>query len=85
MARERRSKKEVIAAKMDQIDEKINGYATKIADLQNQKEELESQLAELSAAEKKAEEEAQVKELMKIMKEKNISAGELKAMVENKN
>ncbi|MCD7766805.1 MAG: hypothetical protein LUH53_09905 [Lachnospiraceae bacterium] len=85
MARERRSKKEVIAAKMDQIDEKINGYATKIADLQNQKEELESQLAELLAAEKKAEEEAQVKELMKIMKEKNISAGELKAMVENKN
>ncbi|MCC8049065.1 MAG: hypothetical protein LIP10_00185 [Clostridiales bacterium] len=84
MARERRSKKEVIAAKMDLIDEKINAYATKIADLQNQKEELQNQLDELAAAEKKAEEEAQLKEVLKLLKTKNISVGELKEMVENK-
>ncbi|MCD7842401.1 MAG: hypothetical protein LUG56_08040 [Lachnospiraceae bacterium] len=85
MARERRSKTEVIAAKIDLIDEKINGYANKIAGLQDQKEELQKELEELVAAEKKAEEEAQLKELMIIMKEKNISVSELKTMVEDKN
>ncbi|MCC8138111.1 MAG: hypothetical protein LIO76_08650 [Clostridiales bacterium] len=84
MARERRSKKEVIAAKMDVIDEKITSYATKIADLEDQKEELQKELEQLEAAEKKAEEEAQLKEVLKILKTKNISVGELKEMVENK-
>ncbi|MCC8046933.1 MAG: hypothetical protein LIP12_15870 [Clostridiales bacterium] len=84
MARERRSKKEIIIAKIDALDEKITSYANKIAALTDEKEALQSELEELNAAQKKAEEEAQMKEVITIMKSKNISIDELKQMVENK-
>ncbi|MCD7882194.1 MAG: hypothetical protein LUI87_00565 [Lachnospiraceae bacterium] len=84
MARERRSKKEIIIAKIDALDEKITGYANKIAALTDEKEALQAELEELNAAQKKAEEEAQMKEVITIMKSKNISIDELKQMVENK-
>ncbi|MCD8104340.1 MAG: hypothetical protein LUF35_04910 [Lachnospiraceae bacterium] len=84
MARERRSKKEIITAKIEALDEKITGYANKIAALTEEKEGLQAELEELDAAQKKAEEEAQMKEVITIMKSKNISLSELKQMVENK-
>ncbi|MCD7746257.1 MAG: hypothetical protein LUI13_13430 [Lachnospiraceae bacterium] len=84
MARERRSKTEVINAKIAAIDEKITGYANKIAALSDEKEELQKELDSLAAAQKKAEEEAQMKEVMKIIKAKKISVDELKQFVESK-
>ncbi|MCD7956653.1 MAG: hypothetical protein LUG93_13100 [Lachnospiraceae bacterium] len=84
MARERRSKKEIIIAKIDALDEKITGYANKIAALTDEKEALQAELEELNAAQKKAEEEAQMKEVITIMKSKNITIDELKQMVESK-
>ncbi|MCD8396048.1 MAG: hypothetical protein LUD12_02485 [Lachnospiraceae bacterium] len=83
MARERRSKKEIITAKIEMIDEKITGYANKIAALTDEKEALQTELDELASAQKKAEEEAKTKELLKILKDKNMSIDDLKKMVEN--
>jgi len=83
MARERRTKKEIITAKIETIDEKITVYANKIAALTDEKEALQAELEELATAQKKAEEEAKTKELLKIIKDKNISIDDLKKMVEN--
>ncbi|MCD8336479.1 MAG: hypothetical protein LUD18_04240 [Lachnospiraceae bacterium] len=83
MARERRTKTEIITAKIEAIDEKITGYANKIAALTDEKEGLQAELEELASAQKKAEEEAKTKEVLKIIKDKNISIDELKKLIEN--
>ncbi|MCD8348547.1 MAG: hypothetical protein LUD16_11525 [Lachnospiraceae bacterium] len=83
MARERRTKKEIITAKIEAIDEKITGYANKIAALTDEKEGLQAELEELASAQKKAEEEAKTKEVLKIIKDKNISIDDLKKLIEN--
>ncbi|MCD7834980.1 MAG: hypothetical protein LUF27_12465 [Lachnospiraceae bacterium] len=83
MARERRTKKEIITAKIETIEEKITGYANKIAALTDEKEALQAELEELASAQKKAEEEAKTKEVLKLIKDKNISIDDLKKLVEN--
>ncbi|MCC8065747.1 MAG: hypothetical protein LIO94_01400 [Clostridiales bacterium] len=84
MARERRSRKELIMAKMEALDEKITGYANKIAELTNQKEELQNELEIILDAEKKAEAEAQEKEMLKLIKAQKITVEELKQLLENR-
>lgn len=82
MARERRTKKEIISAKMGQLDVKIAAYTKKIAELNAQQDALQKQLDTIAAEEKRAAEEAKVKEVVKLMKKKGISAEELAKLVE---
>lgn len=84
MARERRTRKEVVIAKIAALDEKAAVYAEKIAELNAQKEELQEELDAMADAERKAAEEAQVKEVLKLLKEQNVSLDELKHLVENR-
>lgn len=84
MARERRSKKDVIIGKIAVIEEKIAAYQQKIEDLSAEKDDLQDQLDKITSAEKKAAEEAQMKEVLKLIKAKNLSVEELREMVQNR-
>ena len=78
---QRRTKVEVIHAKIAKIEEKIAAYTEKIADLENDKSALDAQLDEIREAEKKAQEEAEVKRLVKFMRKNNLSLEELENML----
>lgn len=84
MARERRSKKEVIISKMGIIDEKVSILEQKIDALNEEKSALQEQLDQIASAEKKAADEAQLKEVLKLIKSKNLSVEELRGIVESR-
>lgn len=81
----RRNRREVISDKLNILDTKIASLSEKLSKLQDEKNALESELIEMDEAEKKAKEEADMKELINIMNSKGISVDELKDMMLNKN
>ena len=81
----RRSRKEIISESISKIDAKIVECNSKIQKLSDEKESLQSELKSIIANEAKAKEEADFKELRRLIKKKNISIDELKAMIESGN
>lgn len=82
--RTRRSKKEIALAKIETIDQKIADLQEKISGLEAQKDEIQAEIDALDAAAAKAAEEEALKEVLAIMKEKGLSAADLKTAIENK-
>ena len=81
----RRSRKEIISESISKIDAKIVECNSKIQKLSDEKESLQSELKSIIANEAKAKEEADFKELRRLIKKKNISIDELKSMIEREN
>ena len=81
----RRSRKEIVLESITKIDAKIAECNSKIQKLNDEKEALQAELKSINANEAKAKEEADFKELKKLIKKKNISIDELKVMIENGN
>lgn len=79
----RRSQLEVIESKISIIDEKINSYTDKINALKEEKEKLKVQLDTAINEKKKEEREKENKEIIKLIKSKNLSFEQVKAMLEN--
>ena len=81
----RRSRKEIISESISKIDAKIVECNSKIQKLSDEKESLQSELKSIIANEAKAKEEADFKELRRLIEKKNISIDELKSMLERRN
>lgn len=81
MARERRTKSQIITDDIKILEEKIAGLKEKIEEYNTKKAELESTLAEILEEEARAKEETDMKELIKLMKKKNVTVDELKNML----
>lgn len=84
MARERRTKSQIITDDIQKLDEKIQGLKEKIEELTNKKAELQTQLDTLLEEEARAKEEADIKELATLLKQKNLSLDELKELISNR-
>lgn len=78
---QRRTKVEVLNEKISKVESKITAYTEKIAALEDEKTALAAQLDEIRKAEKKAEEEAELKRLVKLMRKKDISVADLESMI----
>ena len=74
---QRRTKVEILNEKIS----KIAAYTEKIAALEDEKTALAARLDEIHKAEKKAEEEAELKRLLKLMRKKDISVEDLESMI----
>lgn len=79
----RRSQLEVIESKISIIDEKINSYTDKINALKEEKEKLKIQLDTVINEKKKEEKEKENKEIIRLIKSKNLSFEQVKVMLEN--
>lgn len=82
MARERRTKKEVLEDKIYKVEEKIAELGEQMEKQQACKEELKKELSLLLAAEKKAAEETELKEITKLLRKKKVTMEKLKIMLE---
>lgn len=78
---QRRTKVEVLNEKISKVDSKIAAYTEKIAALEDEKTALAAQLEEIHKAAKKAEEAAELKHLLKLMRKKDISVDDLESMI----
>ncbi len=85
MARERRTKSQIITDDIKTIEEKIAGLKEKIEEYNTKKAELETTLAEILEEEARAKEETDMKELIKLMKKKKVSFDDLKDMLSGEN
>lgn len=82
MARERRTKKEVLEDKICKIEQKITELCQQMEKQQALKEKLKKELSLLLAAEKKAAEETELREITKLLKKKNVAMSRLRVMLE---
>lgn len=80
----RRSRKEKITDDIAKIETKIEEYANKISELEDKKESLITELEEINEAAKKAAEEAEMKSLVSLMKENNMTIDEVKKLIESR-
>lgn len=78
MARTRRTRKEILIAKMEKLDQQINNLQKKMVALQDEQDKLAKQVASIEAAEKKADEEREQKELLKMIRRSGKSKEEIK-------
>lgn len=78
---QRRTKVEVLNEKISKVESRIVTYTEKIAALEDEKTALAAQLDEIRKAEKKAEEAAKLKRLVKLMRKKDISVADLESMI----
>ena len=78
---QRRTKVEVLNEKISKVESKIAAYTEKIAALEDEKTALAAQLEEIHKAAKKAEEAAELKRLLKLMRKKDISVEDLESMI----
>ena len=78
---QRRTKVEVLNEKISKVESKIAAYTEKIAALEDEKTALAAQLEEIHKAPKKAEEAAELKRLLKLMRKKDISVEDLESMI----
>lgn len=78
MARARRTRKEILIAKMEKLDQQINNLQKKMVALQDEQDKLAKQVASIEAAEKKADEEREQKELLKMIRRSGKSKEEIK-------
>ncbi|MCD7736279.1 MAG: hypothetical protein LUI07_04845 [Lachnospiraceae bacterium] len=80
--RTRRSKREMLVDKLESFDTKIKDLEDKIKTLEEQRDEIQFEIDEIDEAAAKAAEEKALQEVLALMKEKGISASELKATIE---
>ena len=78
MARARRTRKEILIAKMEKLDQQINNLQKKMVALQDEQDKLAKQVASIEAAEKKADEEREQKELLRMIRRSGKSKEEIK-------
>ena len=78
MAKARRTRKEILIAKMEKLDQQINNLQKKMVALQDEQDKLAKQVASIEAAEKKADEEREQKELLKMIRRSGKSKEEIK-------
>ena len=78
MARTRRTRKEILIAKMEKLDQQINNLQKKMVALQDEQDKLAKQVASIEAAEKKADEEREQKELLRMIRRSGKSKEEIK-------
>ena len=78
MARERRTKFQIVTDDIKRIENKIHDYEEKILALNETKEKLVQQLQEITEQERKAKEAAEVKEVLKMIKSSGLSMEEIK-------
>lgn len=81
----RRSKSQMIQDKIVKTEEKISELKNKIAELNNQKKELEEELAAVIEQENKEREQKELHDLAALIKAKNLSVDEVRAMIEGQN
>lgn len=77
----KRTQIQIITDKISKLDESITKYQSKIDELTVQKTDFEKQLIEIEEAEKKAAEEAKMKELMKFMDKYELTIEQLENMM----
>ena len=82
MPRERRNKKEILNEKLLKIEASISDFHAKLEKFEKDKESIQAQIDEINTAEKKAREMAEIKELQSILRQNNMSIGDLKKMIE---
>lgn len=80
----RRSKKDVIIAKIEAVDAKISDMQKKIETLKEEKETFVAALNAIKEEEDKAAEEKKLKEVVSLIKKSGLSMDEVKEMFENK-
>lgn len=78
MARERRTKFQIVTDDIKRIENKIHDYEEKISTLNEAKEKLVQQLQEIAEQERKAKEAAETKEILKMIKSSGLSMEEIK-------
>lgn len=82
MGQIRRSKSQVLQDNIDKLNEKIQAYEQNIVDTKAQIETLKSELTTILEKEAREKEEADMKELAKLMKKKKITLDDIKEMIE---
>ena len=80
----RRSKKDIIIAKIEVVDAKISDMQKKIETLKEEKETFVAALNAIKEEEDKAAEEKKLKEVVSLIKKSGLSMDEVKEMFENK-
>ena len=80
----RRSKKDIIIAKIEAVDAKISDMQKKIETLKEEKETFVAALNTIKEEEDKAAEEKKLKEIVSLIKKSGLSMDEVKEMFENK-
>lgn len=80
----RRSKKDIIIAKIEAVDAKISDMQKKIETLKEEKETFVAALNAIKEEEDKAAEEKKLKEVVSLIKKSGLSMDEVKEMFENK-
>lgn len=83
MARTRRSKKEVLQAKIEAAQAKLAELAEKSAAVQAEIDQYTADLSDLDAAEREAAEQAKAKDLMKAIKKSGRSYDEVMAFLDS--
>ncbi|MCD8012316.1 MAG: hypothetical protein LUG99_03955 [Lachnospiraceae bacterium] len=78
----RRSKKDIILDNIAKLDEKIGTYEQKIQDLEADKQELQGELEALEAAANEAKKKEEEEAVLKLIREKGITADDIKKMLE---
>ena len=81
----RRTKSQVIQDKIVKTEEKISELKNKITELNNQKKEFEEELATVIEQENKEREQKELQDLAALIKAKNLSVDDIKAIIEEKN
>ncbi len=81
MARQRRSKEEVLTAKITKIDVEITKYNEKINSLTKEKNNIEEELKVLLDAKAKAEREKKMVDLVKVMDSKGLTVDDIEALI----
>lgn len=79
----RRSKKEIIAAKMAANEEKIKSFEQKIEEIREDNNKLKEELDAVRKAEDEAAQAAEMKEMMKLIKSKGLNLEDVKKLLEN--
>ena len=83
MARTRRSKKEVLQAKIEAAQAKLAELAEQSAAVQAEIDQYPADLSDLDAAEREAAEQATAKDLMKAIKKSGRSYDEVMAFLDS--
>lgn len=81
----RRSKSQMIQDKITKVEEKIESLKNQITVLGGQKKELEEELAAVIEQENKEREQKELQDLAALIKAKNLSVDEVRAMIEGQN
>ena len=83
MARNRRSKEEVLQAKIIKIDNELAKYNEKINSLTEEKSKIEDELKIVLDAKAKAEQQKKMAAIVKVMDSKGLTVEDLEQLIAN--